>query len=156
MLLPPRALVQGRTSHWQAPQARTVTRAVQVPTALLGDLRHLLQATAAEGNGAPPHRKGKAGRGASTQQRSRRQFQGRCPRQLPQSAPPRPQQPQKTADTKPGLQGEASPDLQRTTSTSTESTAPAPEHPVRNRVGSELLFRDCNPLVLLLVIPIAG
>ncbi|MGH0165846.1 UNVERIFIED_CONTAM: hypothetical protein FKN15_049951 [Acipenser sinensis] len=61
-----------------------------------------------------------------------------------------------TADTKPGLQGEASPDLQRTTSTSTESTAPAPEHPVRNRVGSELLFRDCNPLVLLLVIPIAG
>ncbi|MGH0115938.1 UNVERIFIED_CONTAM: hypothetical protein FKN15_060402 [Acipenser sinensis] len=62
----------------------------------------------------------------------------------------------KTADTKPGLQGEASPDLQRTTSTSTESTAPAPEHPVRNRVGSELLFRDCNPLVLLLVIPIAG
>ncbi|MGH0125797.1 UNVERIFIED_CONTAM: hypothetical protein FKN15_051038 [Acipenser sinensis] len=64
--------------------------------------------------------------------------------------------PSTTADTKPGLQGEASPDLQRTTSTSTESTAPAPEHPVRNRVGSELLFRDCNPLVLLLVIPIAG
>ncbi|MGH0161653.1 UNVERIFIED_CONTAM: hypothetical protein FKN15_041323 [Acipenser sinensis] len=63
---------------------------------------------------------------------------------------------ERTADTKPGLQGEASPDLQRTTSTSTESTAPAPEHPVRNRVGSELLFRDCNPLVLLLVIPIAG
>ncbi|MGH0141338.1 UNVERIFIED_CONTAM: hypothetical protein FKN15_073275 [Acipenser sinensis] len=61
-----------------------------------------------------------------------------------------------TADTKPGLQGEASPDLQRTTSTSTESTAPAPEHPVRNRVGSEVLFRDCNPWVLLLVIPIAG
>ncbi|MGH0118827.1 UNVERIFIED_CONTAM: hypothetical protein FKN15_056214 [Acipenser sinensis] len=43
--------------------------------------------------------------------------------------------PSTTADTKPGLQGEASPDLQRTTSTSTESTAPAPEHPVRNRVG---------------------
>ncbi|MGH0160051.1 UNVERIFIED_CONTAM: hypothetical protein FKN15_056508 [Acipenser sinensis] len=59
--------------------------------------------------------------------------------------------PSTTADTKPGLQGEASPDLQRTTSTSTESTAPAPEHPVRNRVGSELLFRDCNPLVLLLL-----
>ncbi|MGH0125174.1 UNVERIFIED_CONTAM: hypothetical protein FKN15_027567 [Acipenser sinensis] len=64
--------------------------------------------------------------------------------------------PSTTADTKPGLQGEASPDLQRTTSTSTESTAPAPEHPVRNRVGSEVLFRDCNPWVLLLVIPIAG
>ncbi|MGH0146189.1 UNVERIFIED_CONTAM: hypothetical protein FKN15_007927 [Acipenser sinensis] len=63
---------------------------------------------------------------------------------------------ERTADTKPGLQGEASPDLQRTTSTSTESTAPAPEHPVRKRVGWELLFRDCNPLVLLLVIPIAG
>ncbi|MGH0122242.1 UNVERIFIED_CONTAM: hypothetical protein FKN15_047519 [Acipenser sinensis] len=63
---------------------------------------------------------------------------------------------ERTADTKPGLQGEASPDLQRTTSTSTESTAPAPEHPVRNRVGSEVLFRDCNPWVLLLVIPIAG
>ncbi|MGH0127151.1 UNVERIFIED_CONTAM: hypothetical protein FKN15_055991 [Acipenser sinensis] len=70
------------------------------------------------------------------------------------STAPAPEHP--TADTKPGLQGEASPDLQRTTSTSTESTAPAPEHPVRNRVGSELLFRDCNPLVLLLVIPIAG
>ncbi|MGH0116450.1 UNVERIFIED_CONTAM: hypothetical protein FKN15_017100 [Acipenser sinensis] len=57
---------------------------------------------------------------------------------------------ERTADTKAGLQGEASADLQRTTSTSTQSTVPAPEHPVRNRVGSEVLFRDCNPWVLLL------
>ncbi|MGH0138531.1 UNVERIFIED_CONTAM: hypothetical protein FKN15_046425 [Acipenser sinensis] len=63
---------------------------------------------------------------------------------------------ERTADTKPGLQGEASPDLQCTTSTCTKSTASAPEHPVRKRVGWELLFRDCNPLVLSLAIPIAG
>ncbi|MGH0123500.1 UNVERIFIED_CONTAM: hypothetical protein FKN15_012269 [Acipenser sinensis] len=61
-----------------------------------------------------------------------------------------------TADTKPGLQREASPDLKRTKSTSTKSTAPAPEHPVRRRVVWEILFRDCNPFVLSLAIPIAG
>ncbi|MGH0116035.1 UNVERIFIED_CONTAM: hypothetical protein FKN15_060499 [Acipenser sinensis] len=38
-----------------------------------------------------------------------------------------------TADTKPGLQREASPDLKRTKSTSTKSTAPAPEHSVWRR-----------------------
>ncbi|MGH0124986.1 UNVERIFIED_CONTAM: hypothetical protein FKN15_021043 [Acipenser sinensis] len=64
--------------------------------------------------------------------------------------------PSTTADTKPGLQREASPDLKRTKSTSTKSTAPAPEHPVRKRVVWEILFRDCNPFVLSLAIPIAG
>ncbi|MGH0150305.1 UNVERIFIED_CONTAM: hypothetical protein FKN15_055641 [Acipenser sinensis] len=64
--------------------------------------------------------------------------------------------PSTTADTKPGLQREASLDLQRTKSTNTKSTAPAPEHPVRKRVLWELLFQDCNPLVLSLAIPIAG
>ncbi|MGH0168177.1 UNVERIFIED_CONTAM: hypothetical protein FKN15_006071 [Acipenser sinensis] len=63
---------------------------------------------------------------------------------------------ERTADTKPGLQREASPDLKRTKSTSTKSTAPAPEHPVRKRVVWDILFRDCNPFVLSLAIPIAG
>ncbi|MGH0161843.1 UNVERIFIED_CONTAM: hypothetical protein FKN15_072610 [Acipenser sinensis] len=61
-----------------------------------------------------------------------------------------------TADMEPGLQREASPDLKHTKSTSTKSTAPAPEHPVRKRVVWEILFRDCNPFVLSLAIPIAG
>ncbi|RXM96136.1 Adenylate cyclase type 8 [Acipenser ruthenus] len=78
-----------RSSPWQAPQACTIARMVPVPTAWLGDLRHRLQATAAMGNRAPPQSTRNAGRGASIQQRSRWQFKGHCPRQPPQSAPPK-------------------------------------------------------------------
>ncbi|MGH0154760.1 UNVERIFIED_CONTAM: hypothetical protein FKN15_033940 [Acipenser sinensis] len=53
-LLPPRAPVWGKLSRWQSPQARTITRIVPVPMALLGDLRHCLQSTAAAGNRALP------------------------------------------------------------------------------------------------------
>ncbi|MGH0129857.1 UNVERIFIED_CONTAM: hypothetical protein FKN15_040001 [Acipenser sinensis] len=42
-LLPPSAPVWGRSGRWWAPQTRTVTRTVPVPTAPRGDLRHRLQ-----------------------------------------------------------------------------------------------------------------
>ncbi|MGH0172030.1 UNVERIFIED_CONTAM: hypothetical protein FKN15_071532 [Acipenser sinensis] len=92
--LPPCAPVRGKLSRWQAPQACTITRTVPVPMALLGDLRHCLQATAVMGNQASPQTMRNTSCGTSTQQRSRRKFQGRCPRHLPQSAPPQPQQTQ--------------------------------------------------------------
>ncbi|MGH0115055.1 UNVERIFIED_CONTAM: hypothetical protein FKN15_074196 [Acipenser sinensis] len=57
---------RGRSSLWQAPQACTVTRMVQVPTVLLDDLRHRLQATAVMGNQAPPQSTRNAGHGVST------------------------------------------------------------------------------------------
>ncbi|MGH0176487.1 UNVERIFIED_CONTAM: hypothetical protein FKN15_014861 [Acipenser sinensis] len=62
VLLPPYALAQGRSSRWQAPLARTITRMVPVPMAPLGDLRHHLQATAAIGNQALPQSTWNAGR----------------------------------------------------------------------------------------------
>ncbi|MGH0124116.1 UNVERIFIED_CONTAM: hypothetical protein FKN15_016129 [Acipenser sinensis] len=93
-LLPPRALARGRSSRWQSPQACIITRTVSVPTAPLGNLRQCLQATAAADDQVLLQGKGNAGRGVSTQQRSRRQFHGRRPRQPLQSAPPQPQHPQ--------------------------------------------------------------
>ncbi|MGH0165631.1 UNVERIFIED_CONTAM: hypothetical protein FKN15_049353 [Acipenser sinensis] len=75
-LLPPRVSAWGRWSRWQASQTRTVTRTVPVPTALLGDLRHHLQAcTSAANNRAQPAGRGNAGRGQPTHQRHRRRFQ---------------------------------------------------------------------------------
>ncbi|MGH0144490.1 UNVERIFIED_CONTAM: hypothetical protein FKN15_003408 [Acipenser sinensis] len=68
-LLPPCAPVLGRSNCWQAPPARTITTIVPVPMALLGDLSHHLQATAAVSNQPLPQGKGKAGRGESTEQR---------------------------------------------------------------------------------------
>ncbi|MGH0172604.1 UNVERIFIED_CONTAM: hypothetical protein FKN15_008926 [Acipenser sinensis] len=38
-LLPPRASTWGRPNRWRAPQTRTVSRTVRVPTAPLGDLK---------------------------------------------------------------------------------------------------------------------
>ncbi|MGH0128348.1 UNVERIFIED_CONTAM: hypothetical protein FKN15_055774 [Acipenser sinensis] len=70
-LLPPRALTLGTSSHWQSPQALTITRMVPVPTAPLGDLRHRLQSTMAAGNRTLPQGRGNAGHGTSTQQGSK-------------------------------------------------------------------------------------
>ncbi|MGH0163920.1 UNVERIFIED_CONTAM: hypothetical protein FKN15_046174 [Acipenser sinensis] len=61
-LLPPCSSAWGRWSRWQASQTRTVTRTVPVPTALLGDPRHRLQAcTSAANNRAQPAGRGNAG-----------------------------------------------------------------------------------------------
>ncbi|MGH0128806.1 UNVERIFIED_CONTAM: hypothetical protein FKN15_052137 [Acipenser sinensis] len=40
-LLPPHAPARGRLSHWQSPQACTITQMVLIPMAPLGDLRHI-------------------------------------------------------------------------------------------------------------------
>ncbi|MGH0137577.1 UNVERIFIED_CONTAM: hypothetical protein FKN15_008110 [Acipenser sinensis] len=84
VLLPPRAPAWGRSNRRRAPQTRTVTRAVPVPTAPLGDLRHRVQGTPAANNRPLPTSRGNAGHGQSTHQCSRRWFQGHHPRQPPQ------------------------------------------------------------------------
>ncbi|MGH0186158.1 UNVERIFIED_CONTAM: hypothetical protein FKN15_020411 [Acipenser sinensis] len=88
-LLPPRSSSWGRWSRWRASQTRTVTRTVPVPTALLGDLRHRLQAcTSAANNRAQPAGRGNAGRGQPTHQHHRRRFRSQRPKQTPQTALP--------------------------------------------------------------------
>ncbi|MGH0128770.1 UNVERIFIED_CONTAM: hypothetical protein FKN15_041112 [Acipenser sinensis] len=79
------------------PLTQTVTRTVPVPTALLGDLRHCLQGTTTAYNKALSRDRGNAGHGQPTHQRPRNQFQGHCPRQPPQTAPPQSQQPQQSS-----------------------------------------------------------
>ncbi|MGH0168210.1 UNVERIFIED_CONTAM: hypothetical protein FKN15_054010 [Acipenser sinensis] len=94
MLLPPSTSAWGRSSRWRAPQTRTVTRTVPVPTAPLCDLRHHLQGTPAASNWAQQAGRGNTGHGQSTHQHHRRRFQGQHPKQPPQTAPPQPQQPE--------------------------------------------------------------
>ncbi|MGH0125656.1 UNVERIFIED_CONTAM: hypothetical protein FKN15_028208 [Acipenser sinensis] len=81
-----------RVRRWRPPEARTVTRMVPIPTSLLGDLMHRLQASMAASSQTFPQGRGSSGCGAPMQQRSRRQFHCR-PRQPLQRAPPQPQQP---------------------------------------------------------------
>ncbi|MGH0122600.1 UNVERIFIED_CONTAM: hypothetical protein FKN15_033691 [Acipenser sinensis] len=81
-----------RVRRWRPPVARTVTRMVPIPTSLLGDLMHRLQTSVAASSQTFPQGWGSTGRGAPTQQHSRRQFHRR-PRQPLQQAPPQPQQP---------------------------------------------------------------
>ncbi|MGH0120348.1 UNVERIFIED_CONTAM: hypothetical protein FKN15_064808 [Acipenser sinensis] len=76
------------------PPVTTVTRTVPILTALCGDLRRHLQASAAANNLGCPQGWGNGRRGVPTHQRPGRQFPRNHSKQPPRQAVPQPQQPQ--------------------------------------------------------------